>query len=225
MRRGPATNMNQAMDNGAADDQTAAHGERSTPDQAPASGCHSIGQDVGELFEGCRQYLELIAEAEVGSDLRAKMGVSDLVQETFLEAQKDIARFRGSSREELLAWLRQILLHRLSRLYGQYRRTEKRNLAREWHPKQTSLNFLEHFFASDQTSPSGHAVRAEKVELVRRAIARLPTASRQVVVLRYRDRLTFSEIATKLGRSADAVRMLWYRAIDGLADELETCHE
>jgi RNA polymerase sigma factor (sigma-70 family) len=68
-------------------------------------------------------------------------------------------------------------------------------------------------------------VRAEKVELVRRAIARLPTASRKVVLLRYRDRLKFSEIATKLGRSPDAVRMLWHRAIDRLANELEACHE
>jgi RNA polymerase sigma-70 factor (ECF subfamily) len=153
------------------------------------------------------------------------MGVSDLVQETFLEAQKDIGRFRGASREERLAWLRRILLHRLSRLYGQYRRTEKRNLARELHPRQTSLNYLEQFLDSDQTSPSGHAVRAENVELVRQAITRLPAASRKVVVLRYRDRLTFSEIATKLGRSPDAVRMLWYRSIDRLADELEACYE
>jgi RNA polymerase sigma-70 factor (ECF subfamily) len=180
---------------------------------------------VGELLEGCRQYLELIADAEIGADLRAKMGVSDLVQETFLEAQKNISHFRGASRDELLAWLRQILLHRLSRLYGRYRHTQKRRLDRELSVRQTSLNFIEQLFDSEQTSPSGHALRAEKVELVRRAIARLPTASRKVVLLRYRDRLKFSEIATKLGRSPDAVRMLWHRAIDRLANELETCHE
>ena len=62
-------------------------------------------------------------------------------------------------------------------------------------------------------------------EIVRRAIHRLPAASRKVVTLRYRDRLKFSEIAVKLGRSPDAVRMLWYRAIDRLASELELYHE
>lgn len=183
------------------------------------------GDDLGELFEGCRQYLELIAGAELGGDLRAKVGVSDLVQETFLEAQKDIARFRGASREELLAWLRRILLHRLSSLYGRYRSTQKRRLEREWRPRQTSLNLLELFYDSEQTSPSGHAERAEKIEIVRRAIHRLPVASRKVVTLRYRDRLKFAEIAVKLGRSPDAVRMLWYRAIDRLASELELYHE
>jgi RNA polymerase sigma-70 factor (ECF subfamily) len=182
-------------------------------------------QDLGELLDGCRQYLELIADAEVGTDLRAKMGVSDLVQETFPEAQKDIEQIRGASRDELLAWLRTILLHRLSRLYGYYRGTEKRNPAREWHPPQSSVNLLEQLFDSQQTSPSGFAVRTEKIELVRRAISRLPVASRKVVLLRYRDRLKFSEIAAKLDRSPDAVRMVWYRAIDRLADELEPYHE
>jgi RNA polymerase sigma-70 factor (ECF subfamily) len=184
-----------------------------------------VGDDLREILEGCRQYLELIADAEIGDDLRAKMGVSDLVQETYLEAQKNISHFRGNSRDELLAWLRQILLHRLSQFYRRFRRAQKRRLDRERQWSQSSLNFLNLLFDSDQTSPSGHALRAEKVELVRRAIARLPTASRKVVLLRYRDRLKFSEIATKLGRSPDAVRMLWHRAIARMADELETCHE
>jgi RNA polymerase sigma-70 factor (ECF subfamily) len=194
-------------------------------DDAPAAALLPIGKDAGELFEGCRQYLEMIVETELGADLRAKTGVSDLVQETFLEAQKDLGRFRGDSRAELLAWLRQILRHRLSRLYSQYRGTVKRNLAREWRPGHSSLDLVEQLCDSEQTSPSGNVVRAEKVELVQRAVARLPAASRKIVVLRYRDRLTFVEIATKLGRSPDAVRMLWYRAIDRLTNELEACHE
>jgi len=213
------------MNNGRQEKRDDIGREFSVGTDSPTAARLPIGDEVGKLLEGCRQYLELIAEAEVGSDLRAKMGVSDLVQETFLEAQKDIGRFRGASRDELLAWLRKILLHRLSRLYGQYRGTEKRDLAREWQPRQTSLNYLEQLFDSEQTSPSGHAVRSEKIELVRRAISQLPAASRKVVLLRYRDRLKFSEIATKLGRSPDAVRMLWYRAIDQLADQLEACHE
>lgn len=185
----------------------------------------STDKELRELLEGCRQYLELIAEAELGTDLRAKMGASDLVQETFLAAQQDFGRFHGTSRDELLAWLRQILLHRLSRLFSQFRLTQKRRLDRECRPGQASLFFLDQLFDSQQTSPSGHALRAEKIELVRQAIARLPAASRKVVLLRYRDHLKFTEIAAKLGRSPDAVRMLWYRAINRLAGELEGYHE
>jgi RNA polymerase sigma-70 factor (ECF subfamily) len=218
--RGRATSIKRAMSNEELQGKSACNEARTVDVRAAA--CFAIDGDVGQMLEGCRQYLELIADAEVGSDLRAKMGVSDLVQETFLEAQKDFSRFGGASRGELLAWLRQILLYRISRLYGRYRHTQKRRLAREFSAGQTSQDILEQLFDSEQTSPSGYAMRAEKVELVRRAIDRLPTASRNVVLLRYRDRLNFSEIATKLGRSPDAVRMLWHRAIDRLADELET---
>ncbi|MCC6492329.1 MAG: sigma-70 family RNA polymerase sigma factor [Pirellulales bacterium] len=208
-----------------ADRPNAAAGENDRHDDAPFAARLLIAEDLGELLEGCRQYLELIAAAEVGGDLRAKLGVSDLVQETFLEAQKDIGRFHGGSRDELLAWLRKILLHRLCHVYAQYRGTGKRDVARECRPRQTSLNILEQLFDPEQTSPSGHAVRAEKIARVRQAVGRLPAASRKVVLLRYRDRLTFSEIAAKVGRSPNAVRMLWHRAIDRLADELEVCHE
>jgi RNA polymerase sigma-70 factor (ECF subfamily) len=212
------------MENGKADRSSQSIGENTGDDWARTCGFFS-GDELGALLEGCRQYLALVAEAEVGADLRAKIGVSDLVQETFLEAQKDIGRFHGASRDELLAWLREILRHRLSRLYAKYRHTEKRNLAREWHPRQTSRDFLEQLFDSDQTSPSGCAVRTEKIKLVRQAIARLPMNARKVVLLRYRDRMSFGEIATKLGRSPDAVRMMWHRAVDRLADALEPYHE
>jgi RNA polymerase sigma-70 factor (ECF subfamily) len=213
------------MDNGKAAKPSRTRGQNDRYDGGSEATRLPVGADVGELLEGCRQYLELIAAAEAGGDLRAKMGVSDLVQETFLEAQKDLDQFEGASRGELLAWLRKVLLHRLSRLYAQYRGTEKRNLARERHAQKTSLNVLAQLFDSEQTSPSGHAVRSEKIELVRQAVNRLPAASRKVVLLRYRDRLTFPEIAAKLGRSPDAVRMLWHRAIDRLAGELQACHE
>ena len=43
-------------------------------------------QALGQILESCRNYLLLIAGKELTSDLQAKGGASDLVQETFLEA-------------------------------------------------------------------------------------------------------------------------------------------
>ena len=42
---------------------------------------------MGDLLEGCRQYLLLVANEELDSELTAKSGASDMVQETFLRAQ------------------------------------------------------------------------------------------------------------------------------------------
>ena len=56
-----------------------------------------------------------------------------MVQETFLEAQRDFGRFRGTTDGELRAWLRQLLLHNLANFARSYRGTEKRQVEREVH--------------------------------------------------------------------------------------------
>ena len=60
----------------------------------------------------------------------AKGGASDLVQETFLEAQRDFPRFQGTSEAELLGWLRQMLLNNVANFTRHYRIT-KREVGRE----------------------------------------------------------------------------------------------
>ena len=45
---------------------------------------------LGEALESCRAYLLLVANRELDDDLQAKGAPSDLVQETFLEAQRDL---------------------------------------------------------------------------------------------------------------------------------------
>src|SRR5215472_3181235 len=85
---------------------------------------------LGRALEVCRRYLLLIAERQLDDDLRAKGGASDLVQETFLEAQRDFARFEGTSPEELRAWLRQVLLHNVGAFTRRYRGTTKRAVGR-----------------------------------------------------------------------------------------------
>ena len=60
-------------------------------------------EDPGRMLEGCRQYLLMIANDVIRPELRAKLGASDLVQDTFLEAQRHIRIFRGKSRAEIRA--------------------------------------------------------------------------------------------------------------------------
>ena len=78
---------------------------------------------IGGALEACRGYLLGIAERELDADLRAKGGASDLVQDTFLEAQRDFAGFRGETQADLLAWLRRLLLNNLANFARTYRQT------------------------------------------------------------------------------------------------------
>ncbi len=173
---------------------------------------------LGRLLDACREYLLLIANEELDADLRGKAGPSDLVQETFLEAQRDFARFRGGTEAELLAWLRRILLNNVANFRRRYQGTERRRVEREV-PLEV-LDRLGRGLARAAESPSGHAVRREEAEALDRALARLPDHYRQVIVLRHREQRPFEEIGRLMGRSPDAARMLWWRAFERLADEL-----
>ena len=86
---------------------------------------------LGQALEACRLYLLSIADRQLDEDLQAKGGASDLVQETFLEAQRDFEQFRGSSPDELRAWLRQVLLHNLGAFTRRFRTTSKRAVGLE----------------------------------------------------------------------------------------------
>ena len=56
---------------------------------------------LGEALEACRNYLLMVANRQLDPQLRVKGGASDLVQETFLEAQRDFGRFQGTSDAEV----------------------------------------------------------------------------------------------------------------------------
>src|ERR1700682_633731 len=75
------------------------------------------GQErLGELLELYRNYLKLLARAQVDLHLRSRADASDLVQETFLDACRDFRQFRGSTEAELMAWLRKILIYNVAKL-------------------------------------------------------------------------------------------------------------
>lgn len=176
---------------------------------------------MGKLFDACRGYLLSIAGRRLSSGLRSKGGASDLVQQTFLEAQRDFARFQGESEQELLAWLRQILLHNLAHFERRYRATGKRDLGREA-PLFDAASSTDHGLdlATPAPSPSEQISAREETEAVQQAVQRLPDDYRQVLALRHQEQLTFEEIGRSLGCSTSGARALWLRAVERLNSEL-----
>jgi RNA polymerase sigma-70 factor (ECF subfamily) len=176
---------------------------------------------LGQVLEACRGYLLGIASRRLSAELRRKGGASDLVQQTFLDAQCQFERFQGESEKELLAWLRQILLHNLGHFQRRYRATGKRDLGREAPlADEASSTGGEADLATPTPSPSAQIVAREEAEAVQQALQRLPEEQRQVLALRHQEQLTFEEIGQRLGRSTSGARALWLRAVERLNDEL-----
>src|SRR5687767_11518555 len=86
---------------------------------------------LGRLLDSCRPYLLVAAQQDIGSQLHAKQGASDLVQETFLEAHREFSSFRGQTEAELIAWLRKILQNNVIDFARRYQEAEKRRVSRE----------------------------------------------------------------------------------------------
>jgi len=177
---------------------------------------------LGKLLEAARQYLLSIARQEFDPDLRAKNSPSDVVQETFVEAQRDFGQFQGDTEAELLAWLRQLLLHRVGKLRRRYRDTQKRRLAREVAlGGDDSSDGPAAGLAANVPSPSGQAMEHEEDQALQEALERLPEDYRRVITLRYQEQLPFEAIGELLQRSPEAARKLWARAVERLHEELD----
>jgi len=176
---------------------------------------------LGRMLADCQGYLLLIAGRELDPELRAKGGASDLVQETLLEACRDFDAFQGDTEEKLLAWLRKLLLHNLADFRRRYRGTDKRGAGGESAPAAGSSADPLRQVSADAPSPSELTVGQEQHEDLERALDRLPADYRQVVLLRYQDKLPFEEIGRLMNRTANAVEKLWLRAIERLRQELK----
>jgi len=124
----------------------------------------STGDGADRGLERFRSYLLLLARLRLDPLVRAKVGASDIVQQTLLEAHRDLPQFRGQSVGEQAAWLRQILARNLANVVRDLRR-DKRDVAGE-QPLQAALDEsasrLEAWLAAEQSSPSQQAERHER---------------------------------------------------------------
>ena len=178
---------------------------------------------LGKLLDRFRSYLRLLARHQLKKRLREKLDASDLIQETFLEAQRDFGQFRGSSEAELAAWLRQILAHNLANQIERYYGAKGRDVRLE---RELSVRLarssaaLERGLVARQLTPSQWAARRDQAVLLASLLERLPPTYRQVLELRHIDSLTFPQIAQQMSRSEDSVKNLWARALARLRREL-----
>jgi RNA polymerase sigma-70 factor (ECF subfamily) len=178
---------------------------------------------LGQLLELYRHYLGLLARLQIGRRLQGKVDASDLVQETFLKAHRDFPAFRGSSEEELVAWLRQVLACSVANLVRHYLGTQRRDarLERDLTAEiDQSSQLVGAALAAPNSTPSAHAARREQEVLLADALGRLPEPYREVLILRHLERLSVAETARRMGRSIDSVKNLWARALARLRRSL-----
>jgi RNA polymerase sigma-70 factor (ECF subfamily) len=171
-------------------------------------------------LERYRSYLLLLARSHDGM---AGDEASDLVQKTLLAAHLQRDQFRGHTKGELAAWLKQILRNQVIDAYRQRRRL-KRDVARAVPLDagvEDSFARADAWLAAAQSSPSARVSREEELVQLADALATLPEAQRDAIVRHHLQGSTLAEVARRLGRTEAAVAGLLQRGLKQLRREMD----
>ncbi len=174
---------------------------------------------LGRLLEGFRPLLDDLARRQLSRGLTRKVGRSDLVQETCLEATRDFRTAQIDSVTAMKAWLRRLLINNLKdmrRKFGEQKRDHRRE--RPLGDQESRMELVRATLSRE--SPASRAARKETLETIEKALAELERGYRLVIVWRNFEALSFREIGKRLDRTEDAARMLWQRAVRRLRESL-----
>src|SRR5262245_21657346 len=174
----------------------------------------------GALLLRHRARLRRMVALRMDRRLAARVDPSDVVQEALAEADR---RLDGYMRERPLPfypWLRPLAWDRLVEQHRRHVRAGRRSVLREEPepaglPEDSALELAGRLLACGH-SPSAALRREEAVARVRAALAALPEPDREVLALRYLERLPAREVGAVLGVSEEAAKKRALRALERL---------
>ena len=159
-----------------------------------------------------RRFLPLLRQWAHGRLPRAARDLhetEDLVQLALMRALRQIDHFECEGPGSFLAYLRQILLNQV--------RDEVRRLMRR--PESSELDT--EMADGDLPSPVEQLIGYERLRAYEAALASLPKRQQGLVVMRLEFGMSYPEIATEVGGTPDAVRVMVARALVQLATALK----
>jgi RNA polymerase sigma-70 factor (ECF subfamily) len=180
--------------------------------------------DETALNQLCKVYGERvrwIVRLRMGEELRSKLESMDLVQDVLLSALKD---FRYQDEGDFLRWLSRIAENRLrdnvDKLHADKRDIRKEVRFDNYGPRTEGRSFGERG-PVDATTPSVIMSRKEELDELARAIEELKPEYKEVIILTKIEGLSYKEISNRLGKSDEAVRKLFTRAMAALTTVFE----
>jgi len=160
----------------------------------------------------------------MGAELRSKLESMDLAQDVLFSALRDLGRFTYSSEGDFVRWLAKIAENRIRDNLDKLRagkRDIRKEVQLENHRPTTGKSFACAPEPIVTTTPSVILSRKEEFDRLSRAIDTLKREYREIILLTKIEGLSYGDIGKRLGKSADAVRMLCCRAMAALSCAFE----
>jgi RNA polymerase sigma-70 factor (ECF subfamily) len=184
----------------------------------------AAGDDAARqrLLSRHRRRLKRMVAVRLDRRLAARVDPSDVVQEALAEAAGKLDGYLRERPLPFYPWLRRLAWEHLVKLHRRHIGTLRRSVTREEPPAlpdESALELAERLLAAEP-GPADAAVRAELRQRVRAALGRLAAGDREVLVLRFLERLPTAEVAAVLGISPGAVKLRQLRALERLHAQL-----
>ena len=168
------------------------------------------------IFNECGERLLGLIRLRLGPELRRHIESRDILQETLLRAFENFDDFRGSSQKTLMAWLAAIAANQI-RNQVEYFHRQRRDV-KQTVPLDESL----HLAAMEVRSQISRLNMNQEALKLESALDSMDELHRDVILLRNFEELTFAEIGERIGKGADASRMLYARSMVALTNKVRT---
>jgi RNA polymerase sigma-70 factor (ECF subfamily) len=174
-----------------------------------------------ELLTRHRERLGRMVGVYFDRRMAARLDPSDVVQDALLEASQKLSDYLRRSPVAFYPWLRRLAWEHLVKLRQRHLVAQRRCTAREEQQRLSlpdeSAEDLARRLVDPGSSPSNRLVRQEQQERMRAALAQLPERDQEILVMRYLEQLSISEIAVVLELNEGAVKMRHTRSLRRLA--------
>jgi RNA polymerase sigma-70 factor (ECF subfamily) len=178
---------------------------------------HGDDAAVTELFAEYRARVRRAVALRLDRRLAARLDVSDVLQETFLEASRRLPEYLRQRPLPFGLWLCWLAREKVIALHRQHLDADKRAVAREAPPlpADASSCFVQ-ALAGREPSPSQIFAAEEAAERLRLALSRLDDDERDLILWRHFEQLTNGDIARLLNVSDAAAAKRYVRALERL---------
>ncbi|MFP6753172.1 MAG: sigma-70 family RNA polymerase sigma factor [Pirellulaceae bacterium] len=173
---------------------------------------------VNKLIDRHRDAILRLVRMRLDRRIQPRVGVSDVVQDVFIEANRRLQKYLQDPIMPFHLWLRQIAKDRIIDAHRRHRVSKKRSVDRE-QPAHVPADMdhssmaLANQLVDGEVTPMAAATQRELAARVEQTIGDLPEQDRDILLMRHYEFLSNQEVAEALGLSQPAASMRYLRAI------------
>lgn len=161
-------------------------------------------------------HLRQVVAKRLGVDLQATLSVDDVLQEIWISAFKQIARFHPDGRDAFDRWLMSLAMRTVINMAKAARRLKRgggrRPLPGDGSPRSGYLTLFNQV-VGDHPTPSREVAAHETADAIRVVLTQLPKDRQRVIEMRYIEGKSLGEISEATGKTGAAVRSIIYHGL------------